>query len=171
MEGGGRDGGKWVRREQGGTQTGPNTGRTCHFHRLHSLFCTPGRTLPCFIFNRSPGVMAGLPTSASISSFITWSTCSGHRSLHGLRSFATFAAARRSNLPNRGVLDRTSITTGPSQNFRVRSLISRVSPSGPADAALRLLETSGTSVLQHLCQHPGTRIKCSGSRRTQLQPK
>lgn len=88
-------------------------------YTLQSLLCTPGRTVRCFTLNRNPGVMAGLATSAGISSFITWSTCSGHRSLNGLRSFATYAAARRSNIPNRRVLDRASHSTGPSQISRV----------------------------------------------------
>lgn len=59
--------------------------------------------------------MAGLATSASISSFISWSTCSGHRSLAGLRSLATHAGTRRSNIANRRLLDRTATVTGASQ--------------------------------------------------------
>lgn len=116
---------KWEEVGSSGRRWNPN--KTKHrkdfrFHRLQSFarspHYTPCCTLRCFVSNRNPGVMAGLATSASISSFITWSTCSGHRSLNGLRSLATYTAAHRNNL--RRVLDRATTVTGPAQISRVR---------------------------------------------------
>ena len=159
----------------GSSGAGQNANKTKHRKDLtflpftRSSFCTPCCTLRCFIFNRNLGVMAGLATSASISSFITWSTCSGHRSLNGLRSLTTYTAARRTNLPNRRVLDRAAAVTGPFQISRV-CFISRAS-FGPTDTAPHLLETSDTSMLQHHSQCLRTRIKCLASRRMRLQPK
>lgn len=75
--------------------------------------------------------MAGLATSASISSFITWGTCSGHRSLNGIRTLATYAGTRKSNTPNRSLLNRTATVSGPSPISRVRFSISLVSSSAP----------------------------------------
>lgn len=74
--------------------------------------------------------MAGLATSASISSFVTWSTCSGHRSLNGIRTLVTYTGARKSNLPNCRLLDRTATINGPSAVPRVRLSI-HVFPSLP----------------------------------------
>ena len=90
------------------------------------------RSLPacifCSVFNRNPGVMAGLATSAGISSFITWSTCSGHRSLTCLRSLTTYTGARRGHLATHRPLDKAVTVNGPSQISRVCFSISRVSP-------------------------------------------
>jgi len=117
------------------TQTRPNTGRTCHpvtltlpLSALYSCLC-----LLFLRFNRNPGGMAGLATSASISSFITWSACSSHRSLNGIRTLTTYAGARKTLPPNRRLLDRTVTATGPSQIHRVCIPISCVSPSETAD--------------------------------------
>lgn len=131
------DGGQWKKRKgvdssgTSRTQTGPNTGRTLPDVTLfRSLFCTPACIFPsCFVLNCTQSGMAGLGTSAGISSFITWSTCSGHRSLNSLRTFATYTGARKNNPPNRRLLGRTATVTSPSTIPRVRFLISRVSSS------------------------------------------
>ena len=64
--------------------------------------------------------MAGLATSAGISSFITWSACSGHRSLNGIRTLATYTGAHKGNIPNRRLLGRTATIIGSSSIPRVR---------------------------------------------------
>ena len=88
-----------------------------------SLLCTLACVFSsCFVFNCNPGGMAGLATSASISSFITWSACSGHRSLHGIRTLTIYTGARKSNLPSRRLLARTATITGAPPIPRVRLL-------------------------------------------------
>jgi hypothetical protein len=144
----------------GRTQTRPNTGRTCRSLTLalfRSLLCTLACTFStCFVFNRNPGGMAGLATSASISSFITWSACSGHRSLNGIRTLTTYTGARKSNLPNRRLLGRT--ITGSSQIPKVR-FVDFTCSVFPAYPQIPPLATSETFMLQHPHRRPGTRIK------------
>ena len=130
-EAGGSDGTGWIGREWGRIQTRPNTGRKLSESDPETLVSSLFFTLACIfcsVFNRNPGVMAGLATSAGISSFITWSTCSGHRSLTCLRSLTTYTGARRGHLATHRPLDKAVTVNGPSQISRVRFSISRVSP-------------------------------------------
>ena len=124
------------------------------------LLCTPPVSSPAS-FNPSPGVMTGLAAATSISSFITWSTCSGHRSLNGLRTLATYRGADKSYLPNRRLLYRTATVTGPSQTHRVCFLSSCISLPCPTNSTLYSGGTSDSSMLRRPYQRPRTHTKCS----------
>ena len=64
--------------------------------------------------------LCGPAISAGISSFITWSGCSGHRSLNDIRTLAAYTGTHKDNIPNRRLLGRTATIIGSSSIPRVR---------------------------------------------------